>query len=100
MRYVGVVVLGLPVCISIVWRQDVAVLLVRTSSSSLEALVESRQGVHSRSRRRRGQSWQQPLVVAVVSRQGVAVVVESRQGVAVVSVVADVARSRLRRVRE
>ena len=68
MRYVGVVVLGLPVCISIVWRQDVAVVLVR-SSSSLEALVESRQGVHSRSSRRRGQSWQQPLVVVVVSRQ-------------------------------
>ena len=54
--------------------------------------MESRQGVHSRnSSRRRGQSWQQPLVVTVVSRQGVAVVVESRQGVAVVSVVADVA---------
>ena len=31
------------------------------------------------------------MVVAVVSRQGVAVVVESRQGVAVVAVVADVA---------
>ena len=46
MRYVGVVVLGLPVCISIVWCQDVAVVLVRSSSSSsLEALVESRQGV-------------------------------------------------------
>ena len=43
--------------------------------------MESRQGVHSRSSRRRGQSWQQPSVVAVVSRQGVAVV----------SVVADVA---------
>ena len=53
--------------------------------------MESRQGVHSRSSRRRGQSWQQPLVVAVVSRQGVGVVVESRQGVAVVFVVADVA---------
>ena len=61
------------------------------SSSSLEALVESRQGVHSRSSRRRGQLWQQPLVVEVVSRQGVAVVVESRQGVAVLAVVADVA---------
>ena len=50
--------------------------------------------VHSRTSRRRGQSWQQPLV-AVVSRQGVAVVVESRQGagssIAVVVVVADVA---------
>ena len=46
----------------------------------MEAVVESRQGVHSRSGRRRGQSWQQPLVVAVVSREGVAVVVESRQG--------------------
>ena len=54
--------------------------------------MESRQGVHSRtSRRRRRQSWQQPSVVAVVSRQGVAVVVESRQGVAVLAVVADVA---------
>jgi len=57
----------------------------------LEALVESRQGVHSRTSRRRGQSWQQPLVVAVVSRQGLAVVVESRQGVPVVAVVTDVA---------
>ena len=53
------------------------------SSSSSEA-------VHSRTSRRRGQSWQQPLVVVEVSRQRVAVVVESRQGVAVVSVVADV----------
>jgi len=49
--------------------------------------VESRQGVHSRISLRRGQSWQQPLVVAVVLRQGLAVVVESRQGVAVVAVV-------------
>ena len=57
----------------------------------MEALVESRQGVHSRTSRRRGQSWQQPLVVAVVSRQGLAVVVESRQGVPVVAVVTDVA---------
>ena len=58
--------------------------------------MESRQGVHSRSsRRRRGQSWQQPLVVAVVSRQGVAVVVESRQRVAVLAV-----RRRGSRVRE
>ena len=32
------------------------------------------QAVHSRTSRRRGQSWQQPFVVAVVSRQGVAVV--------------------------
>ena len=48
------------------------------------------EAVHSRTSRRRGQSWQQPLV-AVVSRQGVAVVVESRQGVAVAAVVADVA---------
>ena len=53
--------------------------------------MESRQGVHSSTSRRRGQSWQQPWVVAVVSRQGVGVVVESRQGVAVVFVVADVA---------
>ena len=54
--------------------------------------MESRQGVHSRCSRRRGQSWQQPFVVAVLSRQGLAVVVvESRQGVAVVSVVIDVA---------
>ena len=52
--------------------------------------MESRQGVHSRSSRRRGLSWQQPFVVAVVSRQGVAVVVVSRQGVVVVAVVADV----------
>ena len=52
--------------------------------------MESRQGVHSRTSRRRGQSWQQPLV-AVVSRQGLAVVVESRQGVPVVAVVTDVA---------
>ena len=58
----------------------------------MEAVVESRQGVHSRSsRRRRGQSWQQPFVVAVVSHQGVAVVVETRQGVAALAVVADVA---------
>ena len=91
MQYVEVVVVGLSVCIAIVWRQDVAVVLVRRSSSSLEALVESRQGVHSRSSRRRGESWQQPVVVAVVSRQGLAVVVESRQGVAVLPVVADVA---------
>ena len=49
------------------------------------------EAVHSRTSRRRGQSWQQPFVGAVVSRQGVAVVVESRQGVAVVAVVADVA---------
>ena len=48
------------------------------------------EAVHSRTSRRRGQSWQQPSV-AVVSRQGVAVVVESRQEVAVVAVVADVA---------
>ena len=53
--------------------------------------MESRQGVHSRSSRRRGQSWQQPVVVAVVSRQGLAVVVESRQRVPVVAVVTDVA---------
>ena len=45
----------------------------------------------SRTSRRRGQSWQQPLVVAVVSRQGVLVVVESRQGIALLAVVADVA---------
>ena len=46
MQYVGVVVVGLPVCIAIVWRQDVAVVLVSSSSSSsFEALVESRQGV-------------------------------------------------------
>ena len=56
-RYVRVVVLGLPVCISIMWRQDVAVELVRRSSSSLEALVESRQGVHSRSSRPRRRGW-------------------------------------------
>ena len=47
--------------------------------------------VHSRASRRRGQSWQQPLEVAVVSRQGVLVVVESRQGAALLAVVADVA---------
>ena len=47
------VVAGLPVCIAIVWRPDVAVVVVRRSRTS----------------RRRGQSWQQPLVVAVVSRQ-------------------------------
>ena len=46
----------------------------------MEAVVELRQGVHSRTSRRRGQ---QVLVVAV-SRQGLAVVVESRQGVPVV----------------
>ena len=49
------------------------------------------EAVYSRTSRRRGQSWQQPLVVAVVSRQGVAVVVESRRGVALLAVVADVA---------
>ena len=85
------VVVGLPVCIAKVWRHDVAVVHTGWSSSSLEAVVESRQGVHSRSNRRRGQSWQQPFVVAVVSRQGVAVVVESRQGVAVLAAVVDVA---------
>ena len=66
------------------------------SGSSLEAVVESRQGVHSRTSRRRGQSWQRSpwYIVAVVSRQvnstsssGVA----SGKGVAVVFVVADVA---------
>ena len=55
------------------------------------SVAESRQGVHSRTSRRRGQSWQQPLVVASVSRQGLGVVVESRQAVAVVAVLADVA---------
>ena len=68
-----------------------------SSGSSFESVVASRQGVHSRTSRRRGQSWQQALV-AVVSRQGVAVVVESRQGVvvavvAVVAVVSGVSRS-------
>ena len=55
-----------------VGRQGVAVVVVGAAARSLEAVVESRQGVHSRTSRRRGQSWQQPLVVAVVSRQGVA----------------------------
>ena len=79
---VEVVVVGLSVCSS---SSSVA---SGRSGNILEAVVESRQGVHSMTSRRRGQSWQQPLVVAVVSRQGV---VESRQGVAVVFVVADVA---------
>ena len=62
MQYVEVVVVGLPVCRS----SSVA---PGSSGSSLEAVVESRQGVQSSTSRRRGQSWQQPLVVAVVSRQ-------------------------------
>ena len=89
MQYVEVVVVGLYV-LAVVRRQGVAAVHSCRCSSSFEAVVESRQGVHSRTSRRRGQSWQQPLVVAAVSRQGVAVVVESRQGVAVF-VVADVA---------
>jgi len=90
-QYVEVIVEGFEYVLAVVWRQGVAVVHSCRCSSSLEAVVESRQGVHSRSSRRRGQSWQQPVVVAVVSRQGLAVVLESRQGVAVVSVVTDVA---------
>ena len=55
-----------------------------SNSSKLSVLqyvivAGSLEAVHSRTSRRRGQSWQQPFVVV------------SRQGVAVVAVVADVA---------
>ena len=68
-QYVEAVVVGLPVCIAIAWRHDVAVVLVGAAAAWKQYVVESRQGVHSRSSRRRGQSWQQPFVVAIVSRQ-------------------------------
>ena len=76
-------------------RQGVAVVVVGAAARCLEAVVESRQGVHSRTSRRRGQSWQQPLVVAVSSSS---VASGSSRRVEVVSVVAD--GSRVRRVRE
>ena len=92
MQYVEVVVVGLPVCITNSAASGSSSSSCRSSSArSLEAVVESRQGVHSRTSRRRGQSWQQPLVVAVSSSS---VASGSSRRVAVVSVVADGSRVR------